>query len=284
MYPFADYLVTVNIPPSRHAAKGPDVSLEPRMMNLPKAIDTAVPYHWMLRNGSLLRIPKPSLEFSNFTESRANYAALLELLDSELGQLLNFLESVRDLRDTIIFLTSDHGEHLGDHGEWSKFSPWEVSNHVPLIASGPGILSGRVETTPVSIIDLAATFLDLAGLQPAPWMDSRSLMPVLSGSGGTTIKQSCAKRLARACWWGVSARTSSQFSVQGEVVSARSVVELGKARAVARTSVEMLKEIVEKASLAFKVHRGLACFQRMIFWTGGSYSRTSFLQVPAKNV
>lgn len=107
------------------------------------------------------------------------YAALVEMLDEELGKFVSFLKNAAALDDTVIIVTADHGEHLGDHGEFAKESPWEMSLHVPLVVSGPGIRKQIVER-PVSTLDLVATMLELAGTKPAPQMDTQSMIPALT--------------------------------------------------------------------------------------------------------
>lgn len=106
------------------------------------------------------------------------YAALVEMLDEQLGKFTSFLKSAAAFDDTVIIVTGDHGEHLGDHGEFAKESPWEMSIHVPLVVSGPGIQNQIVER-PVSTLDLVATMLELAGTKPTPHMDTQSMVPAL---------------------------------------------------------------------------------------------------------
>jgi choline-sulfatase len=82
--------------------------------------------------------------------------------------------------DTVVVITSDHGEMLGEHGLIQKRSLYDWSARVPLIVSGPGIATGVVDT-PVSLIDLPATFLDIAGVAPVRPMEGRSLLGALQG-------------------------------------------------------------------------------------------------------
>ena len=70
---------------------------------------------------------------------------------------------------------------LGDHGDWDKSKPWEGSAHVPLVCSGPGVMAGQVVAQPVTTMDLAATWLHLAGVDLMEQSTSRSLVPVLRG-------------------------------------------------------------------------------------------------------
>jgi arylsulfatase A-like enzyme len=113
---------------------------------------------------------------------RAAYWAMVDLIDAQVGRLLDALEDTGQFENTIVIFTSDHGELLGDHGLYLK-GPffYEPSIRVPLIVAGPGIRSGVRSSALVELADLAPTLLEAAGLKPHPGMQSRSLWPLLSG-------------------------------------------------------------------------------------------------------
>jgi len=124
--------------------------------------------------------PDDELDAETHQEIRRNYAAMCENFDQWLGEYLDVLEDRGEREDTIIVFTSDHGEMLGDHGRWAKGVPRHPSVGVPLIVAGPGIEArGRIDE-PVSTLDLHATVLEYAGLDPGD-VDSRSLCPYLEG-------------------------------------------------------------------------------------------------------
>lgn len=118
------------------------------------------------------------------SRNRCNYMALLERLDSLFADLIAALQDNGQLANTIVCVSSDHGEMLGDHNVYEKSRPWEASVAVPLICSGPGIQRNVTVIQPVSWVDLSATFLDLA--QVVPWSfdmtgaDAVSLLPFLA--------------------------------------------------------------------------------------------------------
>ena len=113
--------------------------------------------------------------------TRQNYAAMIENIDAWLGRYIDMLEETGQLDNTIIVYSSDHGEMLGDHARWGKSLPYQASAGVPLLAAGPGIRAGYECHQPTTVLDLASTFLDYAGLDTPADMDSRSLRPLLEG-------------------------------------------------------------------------------------------------------
>ena len=75
---------------------------------------------------------------------------------------MSTLKSIGQLENTYIFITSDHGEMLGERGMWYKFNPYEASIRVPLIAQGPKFKAGHREESLASLVDLLPTFVDIA--------------------------------------------------------------------------------------------------------------------------
>lgn len=112
---------------------------------------------------------------------RRNYSAMIENLDQWVGKILEAVEARGELDNTIVMFTSDHGEMLGDHDHWMKRHPYEASAGVPLVAAGPGMTPGQNSDALVSVMDIAATFLDYAGLDIPREMDSRSFRRLLEG-------------------------------------------------------------------------------------------------------
>lgn len=110
---------------------------------------------------------------------RRNYAAMINNIDAWLGRYLGEIKKRGELERTVIVYCSDHGEMLGDRGLHGKIQPYQPSAAVPLVVAGPGVAPGQVVDRPVSTMDLAATFLDYAGVARPQEMDSRSLRPCL---------------------------------------------------------------------------------------------------------
>ncbi len=113
--------------------------------------------------------------------TRRQYCAATQLIDDQVGRIVNALESRGMLENTFIVYSSDHGEMLGDHGLYTKNVAYEAALRVPLIAAGPGIAGGRVSDALVELIDVNPTICDLAGLPAQEGIDARSFAPVLRG-------------------------------------------------------------------------------------------------------
>ncbi len=93
------------------------------------------------------------------------YDDSIAYLDRRMGALLQKLDRRDVLQDTMVIVTSDHGEHLGDHGLlFHGGSLYRQLVQVPLVIVGPDVPSGRAVADPVSQRDLPATIIDL--LQP----------------------------------------------------------------------------------------------------------------------
>jgi choline-sulfatase len=106
-------------------------------------------------------------------------------VDDRVGELVGELARFGMLDDTIVIVTSDHGDMVGEHGMWFKRTQYEWSARVPLIFVGPGLPSGRRVTENVSLVDLYPTILSMTGTPIPPGvplqLDGHDLMPLARG-------------------------------------------------------------------------------------------------------
>lgn len=112
---------------------------------------------------------------------RQNYSAMCENIDRGIGEILAAVAARGELENTLVVFSSDHGEMLGDHNRWGKHVPYQASLGVPLVVAGPGVKARGTSRALVTVMDLAATFLDFAGVTVPGAMDSRTLRPLLAG-------------------------------------------------------------------------------------------------------
>jgi len=120
------------------------------------------------------------------------YMGLVKQCDDQLGVLLDWLEATGRLADTMIVLTSDHGDYLGDHWMGEKTFFHDASVKVPLIVYDPSAAAdatrGTVCAELVEQIDLLPTFVEIAGGDAASLdhiLEGRSLLPLLHGGDWT---------------------------------------------------------------------------------------------------
>src|SRR5690606_10846085 len=100
----------------------------------------------------------------------------------QIGRVMDALERLGLVDDTAVFFTCDHGEFTGSHRLHDKGpAMYEDIYRTPGILRVPGGRAGQVRTEFVSLLDATATILDLAGIDPSPAIDSRSLLPMARG-------------------------------------------------------------------------------------------------------
>ena len=106
------------------------------------------------------------------------YYASVSYMDAQVGVLLNTLESLGTLNNTIIVLWGDHGWHLGDHDLWHKHTVFEQATRAPLIIAAPGIKAGKTNSQS-EFVDVFPTICNLAGLPIPNQLDGKSLKPLM---------------------------------------------------------------------------------------------------------
>eukprot|EP00054_Salpingoeca_dolichothecata_P020402 m.128621 g.128621 ORF g.128621 m.128621 type:complete len:506 (+) comp23599_c0_seq1:2-1519(+) len=127
---------------------------------------------------------------NSMTEARSavtdwQYRRRLETLltvDDMVAAFVDKLEATNQLDNTFIFYTADHGYHLGELGLLKdKRTPYEFDIRIPMYVRGPGVCKGCVMDSIISMVDMAPTFLDIAGVDKPSQMDGRSVLPELEG-------------------------------------------------------------------------------------------------------
>ena len=132
-------------------------------------------WHGLHLRGDDIRDP------ANLIAMRRGFAALAHYVDDKIGELLDVLDDAGLRDDTVVIVTSDHGEMLGEKGMIQKRSLYEWSARIPLFIDVPGAPPRQIET-PVSLLDLPATLIDIAGQVPVRPLEGRSLLPAIHGA------------------------------------------------------------------------------------------------------
>ena len=111
------------------------------------------------------------------------YYRQVEMVDADVGRILDAVEASGDADNTIIVLTADHGEGRGRHQHVQKWYPYEEGVKVPMVLSCPGRIAEGLRDTShlVSGLDVMSTFCDYAGIQPSVDARGKSLRPLLEG-------------------------------------------------------------------------------------------------------
>ncbi|MFT5112247.1 MAG: arylsulfatase A-like enzyme [Parasphingorhabdus sp.] len=117
---------------------------------------------------------------------RASYLGLIKELDDNLGRLFNFLKKTNQWDDTLIILTSDHGEQMGEHWLINKLGFFDASYHIPLIIRDPSraadVTRGCHLTSFTENVDIMPTLLDRLGIDIPTQCDGLSLMSLVNGA------------------------------------------------------------------------------------------------------
>jgi arylsulfatase A-like enzyme len=111
------------------------------------------------------------------------YRSEIAYVDAQLRRLLDGIAARFPDGRTLVVLTADHGESLGEHGESThSFTLYDATQRVPLIVTGPGIPHGAVLTNVVRLADVAPTVLARAGAKPLDGIDGVDLSAALRGA------------------------------------------------------------------------------------------------------
>ena len=116
---------------------------------------------------------------------RATYYGMMSEVDAQIGRLMDYLKEAGVYDDTFIIFTADHGDHMGDHWMFAKYSYFDQTFHVPLILRDPSPQSRRGRGTVVDAftesVDIMPTVLDHIGLEIPAQCDGASLLPFCRG-------------------------------------------------------------------------------------------------------
>lgn len=119
----------------------------------------------------------------NIQTLRAIYLGLASEVDHHIGRIMEYLRDSGQYEDTLIVLSADHGEMLGDRHAWGKHTVYDAAYHTPLMIRMPGnaTQAGSQVSALTESIDLMPTILEWVGQDIPNAVDGRSLLPLLRG-------------------------------------------------------------------------------------------------------
>ncbi|MEM7231677.1 MAG: sulfatase-like hydrolase/transferase [Planctomycetota bacterium] len=113
---------------------------------------------------------------------RAYYLANVTMIDEKVGEILQALEDVGYLENSVIIFTSDHGDCLTDHGHSQKWTMYDVITRIPLVVWSPGRFeAGKKVDTHRQQMDHGPAILELAGCEVPAGLEAKSLLPAIEG-------------------------------------------------------------------------------------------------------
>ena len=145
-------------------------------------------------------------DIDNLRGNTALYYGDISHIDMQLGRLIDYLVAHNLFDDTLLFVTSDHGEMLGEHRLYSKMTHFEGSVNIPMFVSWPngGIKGGTVIETPVSLQDIFTTCIEFLGTEFSEnpeYLRYRHGNLVTIATGGSSYKNEVFIDLAVHCSW-----------------------------------------------------------------------------------
>jgi arylsulfatase A-like enzyme len=139
---------------------------------------------YQVRNAAFLAAPPTGADLVRwkYQEYLKDYLRTIASVDDNVGRVLDYLDAAGLAENTLVIYTSDQGFYLGEHGWFDKRWIYEESLRTPLLMRWPdGIAAGTSSAALVANVDLAPTFLELAGVDVPAAMQGLSAVPVLAG-------------------------------------------------------------------------------------------------------
>ncbi len=165
-----------------------DRSVLPGPIDFPNDLKTCPPQHEAIRQFHAnadheSRIDMPNAKLEDVMRIRQHYYAKISFVDRQIQKVLDTLETSGHLQNSIVILSSDHGDMLGDHGSVYKWLMYDSITRVPLVIKDFRKSAPATQTSDdlVSLMDIGPTVLGLAGAPVPTRLEGKSLEPYLDG-------------------------------------------------------------------------------------------------------
>ncbi|MBL8702971.1 MAG: choline-sulfatase [Alphaproteobacteria bacterium] len=143
-------------------------------------------------------IDRGAISVETTIRARRGYYGMISWLDARIGELTATLSALGLADDTVVMLTSDHGEMLGERGQWFKKTFFEPAIRVPLLVHAPRRFRPARRTELATLVDVLPTLVDLAGMgreAVVTPLDGASLLPALEGRALPRPNRAAAEHL-----------------------------------------------------------------------------------------
>ena len=168
--------------PPRSAAGHWSTAYDPREVGEPVPVSTwRHPFHDFALGLDAVAAPSDPMQLR---EERAQYFGMISAVDEQLGRLWDALEEIGAAEDTVVVVTADHGEQLGDHGLMEKLGFFESSYHVPAIVADPRRPGGHARRVDAFTenVDILPTLAEILDVEVPHQCDGYPLTPWLEGA------------------------------------------------------------------------------------------------------
>ena len=150
---------------------------------------------------------KCELSDQDYRNARRGYYGMISHIDELFGHLIQALDDSGFSKNTVVIFSSDHGDMIGERGMWFKKTLYNPAIQIPMIIAHPEHRANRT-SSPVSLLDIFPTLLDIAGLDEneiSTSIDGKSMLPALRGEplegpvfaehidGGTSAPRVCVR-------------------------------------------------------------------------------------------
>lgn len=196
------FFITVGLmlPHQPYVARREDYEPYGGRVGLPRvpAASTEVDAHpflrwWREATGIAAGVPEEMV-----LKARTAYWAMVTRMDTLIGTILDTVQQLDTAENTLIVYTSDHGDHIGEHGLWWKQTLLDPAVKVPGIVTWPGVIpAGQRSERVAGLVDINTTIIEAIGGPALPRSVGRSMLGVLGGSADwddVTISEHCADR------------------------------------------------------------------------------------------
>ncbi len=192
---------------------------DPLLMPLPKVPqDSEDHLTWVNKFQNRYKCKDQGIDNNLMRCIKAYYYASISFIDYQIGRILDELEATNQLDNTLIIFTSDHGEYLGDYNCFGKRSMHDVSSRIPMICRYPKKFKANQKINkPVSLVDLAPTFLEVAETQMETHkLDGESLFNIADNVSDREFVYSQYSKDGSAIYMAVSERWKYIYSTSDQ--------------------------------------------------------------------